>query len=335
MISPRNPFPINDTSDFRAWKRQNSNAEKLLFRIIFRWRVSNARLRNQPGKWVANPIDFWAGEAHLSRDQTKRALATLELDRLIIRKRGWFAGSKVHSFLQPTLLALKHMGKPGDLGRLEASLGPIAAPIPAPNTALEVAPSIAPMGAPIAAPTITSLSLPSNPSKPTSLQKGAKSHSPACAGGKGKGAHKEKKTAQYPAPTKVKPVPMNIEDDEDLDDFKLPDWSLEDDPDELEWKQKQDAEDAERLANVKAITKNKKLKKDAKRAALLALLPKNPNAPDKIWHPSDQYAKWHTWSAEKLIEKQDQYDEYVSNSVSKSNSFGSKGFASILLKGLH
>jgi hypothetical protein len=331
MKTAKAPFPIQDASDFKAWKQQNSNAEALLFKIILRWRVSSARLRVQPGKWVANPINFWAKDAELSRDQTKRALVTLELDGLIIRARGWFAGSKVHPFFRPTELALSYMGRPGDIDRLEASLAPTAAPPVAPHDAL----SDAPIGAPIPAPTITSPSLPSNSSKPTSLQKGAKSHSPAHAGGKGKGAHKEKKTAQLAAPTKAKPVPVNIEDDEDLDDFKLPDWSLEDDPDELEWKQKQDANDAERLANVKAITKNKKLKKDAKRAALLALLPKNPNAPDKIWHPSDQYAKWHTWSAEKLIEKQDQYDEYVSNSVSKSNSFGSKGFASILLKGLH
>jgi hypothetical protein len=329
MKTPKPLFPIHDASDFKAWKRQNSNAEKLLFKVIHRWRVSNARLRGRPGKWVANPIDFWTKEAQLSRDQIKRLLSTLELDGLIIRERGWFAGSKVHTFLQPTPLALKHMGRPDDMDRLEASLAPTATPPVAPQDAL----SDAPMSAPIAAPTITSPSIPSMPSKPTKPSKGAKSHSPAFAGGKGKGAHKEKEVPQVATPAKVKPASTKIDPDEELDDFKLPDWSNEDDADEPA--SKQATKDVERLMKVKAITKNKKLPKEAKRAALLILLPKNPNAPSKLWHPSEQYDKWHTWSAEKLIEKQDQYDEYVSNAMPKFNSFGSKGFSAMLFKGLH
>lgn len=183
MRRPRNRFPLDDVSAFRAWKGQNPNAERLLFRIIFRWRVSNARHRELPGLWVANPIDFWAEDAKLSRDQTKRALRDLKIDGLIIRARAWFKGAKVHPYLQPTALALKFVGKPSDLHRLEQSIAVSKkaerTPIPAPI----VAPSPAPTVAPIAAPTITNLPIPSklsNPAKPSNP------HAHAHTGGEGK-----------------------------------------------------------------------------------------------------------------------------------------------------
>lgn len=198
----RKPFPISDNHDFKAWKVQNPNAEKLLFKIILRWRVSNARHRELPGKWVANSLDFWAKDAELSRDQTKRALRVLGLDGLVVRARGRFAGPNVHPFLQPTALALTYIGRPGDLERLLASLAPPAAPT--------VAPTPAPTAAPIGAPTdYTSPSIPSKFSKP-STPTDAHAH----AQGKGKeglGGKEKKKLILNP-----KPADQETEDVDEL-----------------------------------------------------------------------------------------------------------------------
>ena len=162
-------FPIEDADDFRSWKRRYPNAEALLFRIVYRWRISTARPNNgQPGKWVANPIDFWAEDAKLSRDQTKRALRILDRDGLILRARSWYQGPKVQPFLQPTPLALKFMGKPNDIDRLEQSITASKVAKAAPSPTPIDAPTVAPTVAPTAAPTITNPSIPSKPSKPAS-----------------------------------------------------------------------------------------------------------------------------------------------------------------------
>lgn len=288
MTSQRNPFPINDASDFRAWKQQNPNAEKLLFKIIFRWRVSSARHSEQPGKWVANPINFWAKEAQLSRDQTKRALRILKLDGLVIRARGWFAGSKVHPFLQPTPLALTYMGRPGDLGRLEASLAQVPSPKkakPAQMVAPIDAPSDAPIGAPIAAPTITSPSIPSKPSKPA-MPTNAHGH----AQGKGKegfgGKEKKKlilKKKSGPEAPIAPPTPQQL---------------------------------GAEIADAKMKAKEARAKK-----LLPVLLKKFPiwEGPHRkgkkpVRHPYEMHGwKWATWSPAKIVERNTVYEEYVAN----------------------
>lgn len=286
MTRSRNPFPLEDVAAFRAWKGQNPNAEKLLFRIIFRWRVSNARHRELPGRWVANPIDFWAEDAKLSRDQTKRALRDLEVDGLVVRARGWFAGSKVHTYLQPTPLALKYMGKPNDIDRLEQSFAVSKKSKPAPTPAPIAAPTPAPTVAPIAAPTITN---PSIPSKPSNLASPSNAHAHASAKGKegfGEKTKKKlvlKKKKSGPEAPIAPPTPQQI--------------------------------DAE-IAAAKMQAKEAQAKK-----RLPLLLKKFPiwegphrKGPKPVRHPYEMHGwKWATWSPALIVEKYVLYEEYVAN----------------------
>lgn len=187
-------FPIEDAADFRAWKRRYPNAEALLFRIIYRWRYATARHRKIPGRCVANPIDYWAEDAKLSRDQTKRALTILERDKLIIRERGRYEGPKVWPHIQPTPLALKHMGKPNDMDRLEQSVAASKKAKAAPYVAPTPAPIDAPTPAPIDAPNdYTSPSIPSKPSNPTNAHAYTGGKGSAGEGGKKKLVLKKKK----------------------------------------------------------------------------------------------------------------------------------------------
>lgn len=121
------PYGIDDLSDFKVWRLQNPNAHKLLKEIIFKWRGSNAKVKGRPGRWTVWPIQQWAEWTGLSSDQTERALRCLELEGLIRRERHRWAGSTVRAFIQPTKLALQHMGRPGDLERLSTITGEVGA----------------------------------------------------------------------------------------------------------------------------------------------------------------------------------------------------------------
>lgn len=117
------PYGINDLADFKVGRLQNLNAHKLLKEIIFRWRGSNVKVKGKPGRWAVWPIMTWAEWAGLSSDQTERALRSLAVEGLIVRERHRWAGSEVRAFIQPSKLALQHMGRPGDIDRLSGGLG--------------------------------------------------------------------------------------------------------------------------------------------------------------------------------------------------------------------
>lgn len=170
----KKPFPLADQQDFNAWKLQNPNAYLLLDTVMFDWRGRSARIRGEAGKWTAQAQEFWSTQSKLSRDQTKRAFHRLELDGLIRRKAGTWNGPTRCTFIQPTELALKFMGRHGDKERLKTP----AAPKPAPMKT----PVIAPKPAPLDAPFSTSLPSPSSLSTET-ISHPAPAH--AHTGGKG------------------------------------------------------------------------------------------------------------------------------------------------------
>lgn len=116
------PYGIDDLADFKVWRLQNRNAHKLLKEIIFRWRGSNAKVKGKAGRWAVWPITTWAEWAGLSSDQTERALRSLAVEGLILRERHRWAGSEVRAFIQPSKLALQHMGRPGDIDRLSGGI---------------------------------------------------------------------------------------------------------------------------------------------------------------------------------------------------------------------
>lgn len=309
---------LEDCAVFKFWALQHPNAFKLARTIIFQWRNASAIVPGKAGKWVVYPRNRWAEWSGLSLDQVKRALKCLEDDGLILRERHRFAGSEVRSFLQPTKHAVQYIGRPADMTRLGT---PKATPkqVPKyPKNDLPSAPITAPASAPITAPTGAPTDytpFPSLPPPSPKLQEGATTTN----GGKGKGTQEGKSEEKLT--------------DEELDQQEKNAYAafmvkleklVELDPDELAYQQSKDAKEADRLANVRTITKNKKMPKDQKRAKLLALLPKHPLAAASLWHPSDKYPLWHTWSAEHLIQQQDKYDEIVANKKSKSGGKPSK-----------
>ena len=110
MPLPKTCYPINDLSDFRAWMLDHPRPAKLLKEILFRWRVSNMKVRGKPGPWAVYPSERWAGWSGLTLHQTKRALPLLELDNLILRELHRFAGSEVRAYLQPTSITVEFAG---------------------------------------------------------------------------------------------------------------------------------------------------------------------------------------------------------------------------------
>jgi hypothetical protein len=102
---------------FKFWRIQKANAAKLLKEIIFRWRGASAYVPGKPGKWVVWPRERWSEWTGLSRNQLDRALRELVETNLVNRERHRFAGSEVRSFLRPTLIALKHLGRPEDMAK--------------------------------------------------------------------------------------------------------------------------------------------------------------------------------------------------------------------------
>ena len=73
------------------------------------------------------PIQQWAEWSGLSSDQTERALRCLTLEGLILRERHRWAGRDVRAFIQPTTLALQHMGRPGDMDHLSVNVSKVVA----------------------------------------------------------------------------------------------------------------------------------------------------------------------------------------------------------------
>jgi hypothetical protein len=107
--------PLGDIGSFKFWRIQKPNAAKLLKEIIFRWRGASAYVPGRPEKWVVWPRESWCEWTGLSRNQLDRALKELVESNLIDRERHRFAGSQVRTFLRPTTVALKHLGRPQDM----------------------------------------------------------------------------------------------------------------------------------------------------------------------------------------------------------------------------
>jgi hypothetical protein len=106
---------LDGLGSFKFWRIQKPNAAKLLKEIIFRWRGASAYVPGTPGKWVVWPRERWCEWSGLSRNQLDRALKELVESALIDRERHRFAGSEVRTFLRPTAVALKYLGRPQDM----------------------------------------------------------------------------------------------------------------------------------------------------------------------------------------------------------------------------
>jgi hypothetical protein len=106
---------LDNLGSFKFWQIQKPNAARLLKEMIFRWRGASAYVRKKPGKWVVWPRERWCEWTGLSRNQLDRALKELVESNLIDRERHRFAGSEVRTFLRPTAVALKHLGRPQDM----------------------------------------------------------------------------------------------------------------------------------------------------------------------------------------------------------------------------
>jgi len=198
MTHDPNSFPLHDLADFKAWQLQEPNAAKLLKEIIHRWRGSSARVRGDTDKWAVYHVDQWAEWTGLSRKQTKTALGILELDGLIVRSYHKFNGPGVFLYVKPTRLALKYMGRPQDLARLDSKTALADAPDKEPKLAPDKGPDGGPDGGPDDYTSFPSL-LHSN--SPTTLQ--APPHT--CEEGKGKagenaGVKKKLKVKSNPKP---------------------------------------------------------------------------------------------------------------------------------------
>lgn len=109
------PVALEHPGTFKFWRIQHANAAKLLKEIIFRWRGASAYVRGKKGKFVVWPRERWSEWTGLSRNQLDRALRELVESGLIERERHRFAGSEVRTFLRPTTLALKYLGRPQDM----------------------------------------------------------------------------------------------------------------------------------------------------------------------------------------------------------------------------
>jgi hypothetical protein len=105
---------LDSLGSFKFWRIQKPNAARLLKEIIFRWRGASAYVPGRPGKWVVWPRERWCEWTGLSRNQLDRALKELVQSSLIDRERHRFAGSEVRTFLRPTAVALKYLGRPQD-----------------------------------------------------------------------------------------------------------------------------------------------------------------------------------------------------------------------------
>ncbi len=120
--------PIADEAEFRGWCLDKPTLAKVLDTIIFRWKVSVIRIKGTPGYWAVYSLDQWAAWAKLPRRTLQSALTDLEAEGLIERDRSRFAGSKVRSYIRPTILALDLSRKSDLIHRLGPAVsGPVGA----------------------------------------------------------------------------------------------------------------------------------------------------------------------------------------------------------------
>ena len=120
---------LDSAGAFKFWRLNNPNAALLLKEILFRWRGASAYVRGKRGTWVVWPRERWCEWTGLSRNQLDRALKELAECKLVERERHKFAGREVRTYLRPTALALKYIGKPQDLQKAGLTGNDTIAPI--------------------------------------------------------------------------------------------------------------------------------------------------------------------------------------------------------------
>lgn len=276
-MTTKQPYPIEDEHDFKGWRLMEPNAARLLKEIMFRWRGSSIRVKGQPGKWAVYPVQRWCEWAGLSSDQGERALRTLEVDGLIRRERHRFEGTTVRTFIQPTELAMKYLGRPNEKDAAQAAL--------AANSAAIVAA--------VSAGTNAGTDYTSLPSSSNSSTSSNNAPSSFHEGGKGKAHTKEttkKKLASAVVGNLVKPGP---------------DVAGGGDPDLLA-----------KLKSIKQSHKMSKAEKRAALITLLPRIPGAATAgvkhPSDL-HPKG----WQGWSPEMHLNRYAVYCEYAENALNK------------------
>lgn len=111
--------PLEDIRTFKFFALQHPKPMSLLREIIWQWNRGYAFAEGRLGEWVAMTLDEWS--AHMGgvpRRTLQRWLKLLDDNGLIEREPHRFQGIKTLAFLRPTPIALKHMGKAGDVKRL-------------------------------------------------------------------------------------------------------------------------------------------------------------------------------------------------------------------------
>jgi hypothetical protein len=278
--------PLEDLRTFKFFTLQHPKPMSLLREIIWQWNRGYGFAPDRLGEWVVKPLDEWS--AHMGgvpRRTLQRWLKLLDDNGLIEREPHRFQGTKTLAFLRPTPVALKHMGKAGDVKRLTI---PKSVPKKAPKKALAGATGGVIGGAAGGAVggALDHITLPS-PSSHSSIQKIAHAHAPA----KGKEGFGEKakkklvlKTKKVEPETPIPPAtPQQI--------------------------------DAE-IADAKMKAKEARAKK-----LLPMLLKKFPiwegphrKGPNPVWHHYERYGwKWATWTLPKIVERYAAYEEHVAN----------------------
>lgn len=269
-------YALDEPGAFKFWALQEPTAMSLLKEILFHWRGSSARIPGKPGIWTAYPHRTWRiWMGNISESKLERSLRKLVEAGLVERERHRLAGTTVCAFLRPTPVALGFVGAAKDLARLKGAKT---------KARSQSDGTVDGTSAGTVNGTVDGIgdgtdytSLPSNSSKSTIHQ-----------------ATKEKGKAGK-TNTKVKSLKGK-----GLLDYGAPKTP---DPQGSSGVIEDDEMDALVAAHQAKLLDNSLVK-----------FPKQFGPHEKyVRHPSEMYPGWPSWSLEKKIEKQAQYELYVTN----------------------
>lgn len=274
--------PLEDPRTFRSLAKSHPKEISILKDIVWRWRRWSAFVPGVEGFWAAWPLAQWREwNGNPPRRTFDRWLNTLEEFGLIERERHRYTGIKVHSFIRPTTLTLKHLGDDADLSRLKAKT-------PTRAKAKSGAPHGATFGVAAGA-TLGATDHTSFSSHSSSAYQPKTSHAQAHAKGK-EGFGEDGKIKKKLILKKQNPkAPIAPPATQTLD---------------------------EQIAAAKMKAKQARAEK-----LLPMLLKKFPilegphrKGSNPVWHPYEKHGwKWATWTPAKIVERNAVYEEYVAN----------------------
>lgn len=128
---PAPVIPITTREQIRGFWKQYPTLATVFGVIMRRWRASTATRPGASGYWAAYTQPDWVTQAGVSVDTWQRAVDRLVAHGLVERDRGRYGGTRVLTFLRPTLLALGLSdAKARDLQHLDATPEPTQSAVP-------------------------------------------------------------------------------------------------------------------------------------------------------------------------------------------------------------